>query len=64
MFVRVKIVNMVDGNCVGCDSITKYVYLKCDKFACNRGTAQKMKKSLTENFIFCAVKFEMHNYST
>ena len=27
---------MVERNCVGCDSITKYVYLKCDKFACNR----------------------------
>lgn len=27
---------MAEGNCVGCDCITKYVCLKCDKFACNR----------------------------
>ena len=29
-------VKMTEGNCVGCESITKYVCLKCDAFACNR----------------------------
>ena len=28
-----EVVNMTDGNYIGCDSITKYVCLKCDKFA-------------------------------
>ena len=27
---------MAEKNCVGCESITKYVCLKCDAFACNR----------------------------
>ena len=29
-------VKMAEGNCVGCESITKYVCLRCDAFACNR----------------------------
>ena len=27
---------MAEGNCVGCETITKYVCLKCDAFASNR----------------------------
>ena len=29
-------VKMAEGNCVGCENVTKYVSLKCDEFACNR----------------------------
>ena len=29
-------VKMAERNCVGCESITKCVCLKCDAFACNR----------------------------
>ena len=31
-----KVVHIAEGNCVGCDSITKDVCLKCNKFATNR----------------------------
>ena len=27
---------MSEGNCVGCDCLTKYLCIRCDKFACNR----------------------------
>ena len=33
---RVKVVNMAKGNYVDCDSVTKYICLKYDKFVCNR----------------------------
>ena len=29
-------VKIAERNCVGCESITKCVCLKCDAFACNR----------------------------
>ena len=35
--VRAKVVNMAEGDCVGCDIIRKYDCLKCGKFAGNRG---------------------------
>ena len=31
-----SVVKMAEGNCVGCNSITKYLCLKCGVFACNR----------------------------
>lgn len=30
-----SVVEMAEGNCVGCDGITKYLCLKCGVFACN-----------------------------
>ena len=35
--MQAKVVNMAEGDCVGCDIIGKYDCLKCGKFACNRG---------------------------
>ena len=41
-------VKMAEGNCVGCESITKYVCLKCDAFACNRSL--KCSVPTSENY--------------
>ena len=37
---------IAEGNCVGCESITKYVCLKCDAFVCNRS----LKCLVPENY--------------
>ena len=41
-------VKMAEGNCVSCESITKYVCLKCDAFACNRSL--KCSVPASENY--------------
>ena len=41
-------VKMAEGNCVGSESITKYVCLKCEAFACNRSL--KCSVPASENY--------------
>ena len=41
-------VEMAEGNCVVCESITKYVCLKCDAFSCNRSL--KCSVPISENY--------------
>ena len=41
-------VKMVERNCVICENITKYVYLKCDVFVCNRSL--KCSVPASENY--------------